>query len=338
MKKFLAAGALSLALLTPVRAEVLETKPAPKAGFTRFVEDATGARLQTGIRSYINKDGVKVDLIGAIHIADKAYYKKLSRRFTRYDAMLYEMVGESFATRKRWKAGMENAAKDDSETPTKNDGESPAKEESKGLTKEDSETMTKESSAGKSLQWLHPLYETMEKSLGLTGQLNGIDYSAPNFVHADMTMRQFASMQRKKNESFFSLWLKTVVVQLDHPDAMPEQPGLLKIMEILCRKDSTTELKRVMGRMFGSIDEMLSGMESDGGSVIITERNRVALAELTKQIALGKKNLAVFYGAAHLIDMDQRLRAMGFEPVGYEWFTAWDLPPPPVETPASPAK
>lgn len=310
MKKLLAAGALSLALLIPVRAEVPETKPADKVTFTRFVEDETGARLQTGVHSYRNKDGVKVDLIGAIHIADKAYYKKLNGRFTRYDAMLYEMVGESFATRQRWKAEAERASK------------------------EDSETMEKESTASKNLQWLHPLYETMEKSLGLSGQLNGIDYGAPNFVHADMTMRQFTAMQHKKNESFLSLWWKTVVVQMDHPEAAPEQPGLLKIMEILCRKDSTTELKRIMGRMFGSVDNMLSGMESDGGSVIITERNRVALAVLAKQIALGKKNLAIFYGAAHLIDMDQRLRAMGFEEVGSEWFTAWDLPPPPVEAPA----
>jgi hypothetical protein len=310
MKKFLAAGALSLALLIPLRAEVPETKPAEKVSFTRFVEDESGGRLQTGVRSYRNKDGVAVDLIGAIHIADKAYYKKLNARFTRYDAMLYEMVGESYATRKRWQA------------------------EAEQLSKEDTDVMKKESTEGENLRWLHPLYETMEKSLGLSGQLNGIDYGAPNFVHADMTMRQFAATQRRKNESFLSLWWKSVVVQLDHPEAAPEQPSLLKIMEILCRKDSKTELKRIMGRMFGSVDDMLSGMEVDGGSVIISERNRVALSVLAKQIALGRKNLAIFYGAAHLIDMDKRLRAMGFEQVGSEWFTAWDLPPPPPEEPA----
>src|SRR6267154_1756313 len=103
MKKLLSAGVLWLAFLLPAGAEPQEAKAQEKAKFTRFVEDETGARLQTGVHSYRNKDGVAVDLIGAIHIADKAYYTKLNARFTRYDAMLYEMVGESFEQRKKWK-------------------------------------------------------------------------------------------------------------------------------------------------------------------------------------------------------------------------------------------
>lgn len=306
MKKLLTASAAWLVLMTAGRAEA-QTKPS----FTRFVEDAGGARLQTGIRSYRNKDGVQVDLIGAIHIADKAYYHKLNARFTRYDAMLYEMVGESVERRRAWKAQGE-----------------------KGLSKEETEVKEEEEAAGQNLQWLHPLYETMEKSLGLTGQLDGVDYRAPNFVHADMTLRQFAAAQDKKKESFFSLWWKSVVVQMEHPEAAPDQPGLLKIMEILCRKDSNVEMKRIVGRMFGTVDGVMSGLEADGGTVILTERNKVALEVLKEQIALGRKNLAVFYGAAHLQDMDARMRAMGFETVGWEWFTAWDLPP---EMPVQPS-
>src|SRR5580704_14254 len=106
MKKFLCAGGVCLAFLVSAGAEAPQTnapeKPSPS--FTRFVEDPTGAHLQTGVASYINKDGVRVDLIGAVHIADKAYYDRLNARFTRYEVLLYEMVGESFETRKKWKA------------------------------------------------------------------------------------------------------------------------------------------------------------------------------------------------------------------------------------------
>jgi hypothetical protein len=310
MKSFLCAAAVWLAFLAPAGAELAQANAAENAApsFTRFVEDETGARLQTGVGSYINKDGVRVDLIGAVHIADKAYYERLNARFTRYEVLLYEMVGESFETRKKWKA-----------------------QGPKGMSKEDKDIQQKETVAGKDLQWLHPMYETMEKALGLTGQVDGIDYTKPNFVHADMTLRQFSAMQHKKNESFFSLWWKSVVVQMEHPEVMPDQPGLVKIMEILCRKDSTTEMKRLAGRMFGNIEGLLSGLESEDGTVILTERNRVALDVLKQQIALGKKNLALFYGAAHLQDMDKRLRAMGFTPVGHEWFNAWSLPPEPKE-------
>jgi len=328
MKRLLTAGAAWLVLLAAGRAEAPKAEVQAKPKFTRFVEDASGARLQTGVRSYRNKEGVQVDLIGAIHIADKAYYEKLNARFTRYDAMLYEMVGESVERRRKWKAMGDKVAAN-----APGDAKDKEKDKDKALPEEERVVKQQEEEAGQNLQWLHPLYETMEKSLALTGQLDGVDYRAPNFVHADMTMREFAAAQQKKGESFLKLWWKSVVVQIEHPESGPEQPGLLKIMEILCRKDSSTELKRIMGRVFGAADSMMAGLEAGGGTVILTERNKVALQTLQNQIALGRKNLALFYGAAHLQDMDQRLHEMGFETVGWEWFTAWDLPPPPPEAP-----
>jgi len=60
--------------------------------------------------------------------------------------------------------------------------------------------------------------------------------------------------------------------------------------------------------------------------VLITERNRAALKVLRDQLNAGKKDLAIFYGAGHLADMDERLREdFGFEPVSITWLTAWDL-------------
>ena len=58
----------------------------------RIEEDATTARLQTAIATW-EKEGVHVDLIGAIHIADKAYYETLNQTFTKYESLLFEMVG-----------------------------------------------------------------------------------------------------------------------------------------------------------------------------------------------------------------------------------------------------
>src|SRR5205814_289961 len=105
--------------------------------------------------------------------------------------------------------------------------------------------------------------------LGLSSQIRCIDYYKPNFVHADMTARQFAQMQQAKNESFLSLWWKSMIVQWEHPESVPETPGLLKIMEILCRKDSATELKRLVARLFGSMEGMLAGLETENGTVIL---------------------------------------------------------------------
>jgi hypothetical protein len=52
--------------------------------------------LETAIAGFVATKGqlrgVTVDLIGAIHVADKRYYAALNRRLATYDAVLYELV------------------------------------------------------------------------------------------------------------------------------------------------------------------------------------------------------------------------------------------------------
>lgn len=290
-------------LLSPAWA-AQEKKTGEPTEFIRFVEDGSGARLQTGIATYRSKAGVTVDLIGAIHVADKAYYEKLNERFTHYDALLYEMVGGPIEKREK------------------------RKNEPAASTEEDAEEQA-ETAAAQKLSWLHSLYDRMQSSLALESQMAIVDYHASNFVHADMTVVQFSSLQKERSESFLSLWWKAVQAQVDQPQA--SQPGLIKILEILCRNDSATELKRLIGRSFDEMESIMTGMETGDGTVIVTERNKVALAVLEKQIVSGKKKFGIFYGAAHLPDMEKRLIEMGFTLQKSEWFTAWDLPPEPVK-------
>lgn len=277
-----------------------EKKGSEPTEFVRFVEDADGARLQTGMATYRNKSGVSVDLIGAIHVADKAYYEKLNERFTHYDAVLYEMVGGPIE--KREKRNRQTAPTSD----------------------EQAETV-----AAHRLSWLHSLYDRMQSSLELESQMVIVDYRKPNFVHADMSVVQFTSLQKERSESFLSLWWKAVQSQMDQPQT--SQPGVVKILEILCRQDSATELKRLIGRSFDQMESIMAGMEVGDGTVILTERNKVVLAAMEKQIAAGKKELGIFYGAAHLPDMEKRLLSMDFVLQKSEWLTAWDLPPEPVK-------
>lgn len=64
--------------------------------FIRVDEDSAAARLQTAVTRY-EKGGRTVDLIGAVHIADAAYYKTLGEKFPGYDAVLFEMIGDGKA-------------------------------------------------------------------------------------------------------------------------------------------------------------------------------------------------------------------------------------------------
>ena len=355
------------------------TTPKESKDYVRFVEDEKGARLETGISTFRNAEGVTVDLIGAIHVADHAYYQQLNERFAKYEAVLYEMVGGPVEKRaKRHSLAMPKfppkdktgpgskamggaslderikALEDYFRDPLPKPGQTeaaPEKEKSTG--KEDvakSETLApeaagddpdeeSENAASKRLSWLVTLTSQLQKSLGLESQLSGVNYFQPNFVHADMSLTQFFKLQDQRNEGFLKLWFKAVKTQLAHPELTAQnQPGLLKILEILCRNDSAVELKRIVGRTFDNVEALMTGIEGDNGTVIIAERNKIALGVLDKQVAEGKKNLAIFYGSAHLQDMQKRLAARGFTRVKHEWLTAWDLPPEPKESPAPNSK
>lgn len=62
--------------------------------YIRFAEDGRSARLETAIRTFTLPSGQRVDLIGAVHIADDSYYQRLNQRFREYDAVLFELVGD----------------------------------------------------------------------------------------------------------------------------------------------------------------------------------------------------------------------------------------------------
>jgi hypothetical protein len=275
-----------------------ESLPKPPTDFVRYVEDSKGAALQTGIARYRAPNGANVDLIGAIHIADKAYYEALNERFTHYDAVLYELVGRPVEEREEVVAGDGNER----------------------------------------LRWLGQLQEGMRTSLELESQLKVIDYTAKNFVHADMSIEGFFESQQAKNESFLGLWWRAIKAQDLMENASKPSPGLGKILELLCRKDSATGLKRLIASQFDTVENLVAGIETEGGTAIIGERNKHALDVLDHELKSGKRNLAIFYGAAHLADMESRLLKKGYELERVEYLNGWNLPPEPSVTNVTPAK
>jgi hypothetical protein len=78
----------------------------------------------------------------------------------------------------------------------------------------------------------------------------------------------------------------------------------------------------------GQMEDMLAGIDqtADGkGSAILSGRNEHAMKVLAGQIALGRKKLAIFYGAGHMPDFEKRLIEQGFKQIGEQWQTAWDV-------------
>jgi hypothetical protein len=247
--------------------------------FIRIREDDQAARLQTTYFGY-EKDGVRVDLIGAIHIADKRYYEFLNESFEDYEALLFEMVGGE-------KLGGGEKALEPEPEPAEN-----------------------------KLAALLTVYETMEKTLNLSGQGAVIDYTAENFVHADLTMKEFEALQKERGESLVGFMIQSALTA-KRPAREPNSINLMRGM--LGGKPDL--VKRELMHTLADADKQIDSL--DGENVIIGDRNARCIEVLDREIAAGKKNIGIFYGAAHFPDLERRLLEKGFTRVSQKWATAW---------------
>ena len=277
------------ALFTAARAE----------NYIRVDEDDSAARLQTAV-TRMEKDGATVDLIGAVHIADKAYYEALVERFKGYDALLFEMIGGEKLG--RVEAGAEPEAVEEPEADDTEETETAAPEKERDLS------------------GLRGIYDSVARFLQLSGQSESIDYRAPNFVHADLTLAEFNRLQDERNESVLGFALKSA---LNADKTKTREPDAAKLLAALLTGKSNL-LKLELVHTLGQGDDQIAAFA--GESVIISDRNQRCIDVMNREIAAGHKNLGIFYGAAHFPDMEKRLVELGFKRVKQEWMTAWDIP------------
>ena len=271
---------------TPIEKASSVKKPAVEAtDFIRIDENEQAARLQTSITGY-QKGDVTVHLIGAVHIADKKYYEVLNESFAKYDALLFEMVGGENINQKK-------AAEQEQQ------------EERGG----DLQTNI-----------LRGMVNGMSRFLKLSSQVQMIDYSAKNFVHADLTAKQFEKKQDAKGESLLSFAMSAA--QQAQNEGV-EQPSPAKLFAALLSGNSNM-LKLEMMKNLGNGDDEIAALA--GNNVIIGDRNAKCIKVLRKQVKKGRKRIGIFYGAAHNPDLEDRLFKMGYTKGGQEWLTAWDVP------------
>lgn len=191
-------------------------------------------------------------------------------------------------------------------------------------------TRVPEGGGGPNLNPVSLLQTGMQRMLKLSYQLEEIDYSRENFVHADMSPEQFAASMRERNESPLTMFFRMLGHSLaKQSEAGPRGPSDAEVLSALLKPNNSLPLKRLLAEQFEDMESMLGALSGPDGSTIITERNAVALATLRQQIEAGRRKLAIFYGGGHMPDMHQRLLAdFGLKHQTSEWLTAWDLADP----------
>jgi len=290
---------LVVSLLLGTAALVRGEPPAPdqKQEGTKFIRIARDSKdqptaLETAIVRYTSPKGdheLTVDLVGAVHVGDRAYYDKLNKLFESYDVLLYELVAPP-GTR------IEKGGKK-SDNPV-----SMLQKMMKSILDLDLQTdridYTKENFVHADMS-PDQMAEAMRKrgETGLTLVLN---------IFADV-LRQQNLQEANKQKSKHA----------DEDD--------LDLFSMLFDPDSGLKLKRAMADQMAQLGGGV-GLGHTLTNLLITDRNQAAFKVLEQQIAKGHKKIGIFYGAAHLPDFEKRLREkLGLQPTSQRWLTAWDM-------------
>ncbi|PIE24942.1 MAG: hypothetical protein CSA62_01760 [Planctomycetota bacterium] len=166
----------------------------------------------------------------------------------------------------------------------------------------------------------------MKSMLALEFQLEGIDYSKPNFVHADLSPQGLSDAMTASGETMFSVMVRFLLAG-QKVGAEGKSVSPLHFLFSLFAEDRAQYLKYLMAQQLRQMDKLMAAMgQGDKGqqNVLIGARNEACMQVLDQELKQGKKKLGIFYGAAHLPDMEERLWKRGFTKKGEEWLIAWD--------------
>lgn len=316
MGSWLAVWVVCAALVRPVRSEDKPVDPAQggaaaAAGQPASTDSKKSAQylrvrrdskqeplaLETAISRFVPKaapaaatppgSGVEyVDLIGAVHVGEPAYYDQLNELFKTYDVVLYELVAP-----------------------------------------EGTRVTPGQARAGNPLSFLQ---NVMKDVLNLEFQLDGIDYSPANLVHADMSPEEFKKSMADRGESFVSMFFRMMLDSMSVQAKKGGQgtPSEVDLLVALIAKDRAYRMKRILAEQFETMEDQMTSLNGPDGSTLITERNKKALQVLKREMKAGKRRIAIFYGAGHLSDMASRLDSeFGLRADSERWLAAWTIEP-----------
>lgn len=300
-----------------VQEVVADDDPLTYVRFHRYSD--TWSRLEVLNRTLESADGKRrVSLVGAVHVADRRYYRRVQQILDRHDVVLYEGVGP---------------------------------EQDRGLgevrlpsAERRAEELAQPAQLGQ-LSWTDAtskdsitlMQTTMAETLELTFQKNGVDYSHSWWFSADVTVEELQGMfQNGQNSAMLSALTagldpkRQAAMNLLVGRALSEAAkGILgpKPMQLVL-KEACADL---LATQFSQLpDQAPSEASSDFDRAIILGRNRVVMQRFKELEAHPEaRTIAIFYGAGHYPDLETQLVAQGYTRVRDEWLPAWVMEPEP---------
>ena len=259
----------------------------PATEFARVTHTAEGQplALQIAITRYVSNGGeqdLSVDLIGAVHVGDAAYYADLNRRFREYDAVLFELVAPEGAY----------ARVGDSER--------------RGF--------------------ISTAQMAMTRALGLSFQLDEIDYGRTNFVHADLSPSELAQSMADRDESLYVYFWRLLYASINEAAKDPLGIRAMRDITAALKSGQDNAFKVAFAYEMTNIESVSGALDGPGGSALIDARNQRAIDVLEEQVESGARRIGIFYGVAHMPDFEERLIGqLSLEYQNTQWVNAWRL-------------
>lgn len=289
--------------------------------YLRIARPSTGSvELQIASRKFLpaRGNGPAIWLVGASHIGESNYYAALQRQLDAQTLVLYEGVGEHPRRARRHKTDPAAPAPRPSRPPA-----ATAKAEDDGL------------------------QATMARSLGLVFQLNVMRYDRTHFFNSDLSIAEIQALMgsqpapargakpapgagEEDNNAFQEL-----LRAMDGSSAFGAiMRGMMQFIGSSAKLQAMTKLAliEVLGTLRAD-PTRLRGVPPDMKrllEVLIHERNKAVVEDLKFELKQARRqdSIAIFYGAGHLPDLEQRLRTeLRYRPAEDLWHAAFAVNP-----------
>lgn len=167
--------------------------------------------------------------------------------------------------------------------------------------------------------------QMLTQLLDLSFQLDEVDYTRPNFVHADLSSAELSASMAERNESLYTYLWRVFFVAIREYAKDPLGLRDLQTLASAVTAGGDVSFKTLLAFEVANAESIEAVFGDDADSAIIGARNERAIDVLRESLDGGVSRAGVFYGVGHMPDLEEKLLAMGLVRSETVWVDAWQL-------------
>lgn len=275
---------------------------APAAGkYLRYVEpkDGKAGGLEVAVMHFVHpKGGPRIDLVSAVHIADKSYFKNVQAVLETSDLVLYEAVKSKDADVADFKSG-------------EGDEDNVVRQLQRMVA-----------------EWFGLAFQ-LEEIVYTRPHFVHADLTLEEFNAEAGAAPESDTEGEGEPDPKPDAGKKTAPQLPAGFGDLKSQLEMLKGMGPLMKGPMGKQVKRMLARTMGTSDVagmLQASLPEATTELLLDKRNAVVIERIKEYAPKTKGAIAVFYGAGHMADIEKTLvEKMGYRRAGGRWMSAWAI-------------